>query len=85
MLFRVAFDGEQYEIPVDTSDVEVGALIAHKRAFEIWKQRLWAEAVATRGLSLQPREHRVTTITREFYLQNGRFPTQSEMLRRLLP
>ena len=70
--YRVTFGGEQYDIPVDSTDPELGALIVQKRAFEIWKQRLWAEAVATRGLSLQPREHRVATITRE-------------ILRRVLP
>jgi hypothetical protein len=41
-------------------------------------------ATATRGVSLQPAEHPLARITRQFYLERGRFPTQSETLRRLL-
>jgi hypothetical protein len=41
-------------------------------------------AIATRGVSLKPVEHPLARINRQFYLDNGRFPTQSEVLRRLL-
>jgi hypothetical protein len=81
MRYTTDYCGLQVTTDVDTGDLAVDVLIAERRAFAAWRAHMQAEAIATRGLSLQPREHPAARITREFYLTNGRFPTMTEILR----
>jgi hypothetical protein len=70
-------------------DMTAQELFLYQEAVKRMDDATWAhhkqEAVATKGLSLRPREHLVAAIIRTFYLQNDRFPTRSELLRRVAP